>query len=141
MLKVSRRLNYGLQLMIALGNETKKSSKQKTIPTSVLAEQMGIPLPFLHQIAHALFLSGLISTTPGPNGGIRINYPPEKIKLLDIYEALEGKIGIANEGFDDNENVVKNSELIKSEQTWTDVEEILQNYLNSKTLEDIIKEE
>ena len=62
MFKVSRRLDYGLQLMIALAhNETNAPQA-----TAVLSEQLHIPLPFLHQIGRALIQGGLIKATPGP---------------------------------------------------------------------------
>ena len=68
MLKVSRKLNYGLQLMVALAF----NKDNQSIATSKYAEQLEIPLPFLHQIAHALQLNGLIKATPGPKGGLRL---------------------------------------------------------------------
>ena len=68
MLKVSRRLNYGLQLMLALASEVDGGSKS----TALIAEKLNIPLPFLHQIAHTLQQNGLIKATPGPRGGLRL---------------------------------------------------------------------
>lgn len=90
MLKVSRKLNYGLQLMIALaGNKTNSA-----VATSKYAEQLDIPLPFLHQIAHSLQLSGLIKATPGPKGGLRLGAKGLEISLFDIINALEGKFSV-----------------------------------------------
>ena len=43
MLKVSRKLNYGLQLMVALAF----NKDNQSIVTSKYAEQLQIPLPFL----------------------------------------------------------------------------------------------
>lgn len=98
MLKVSRRLNYGLQLMIALASETEQAS----IPTATVSQQLGIPLPFLHQIAHTLMQSGLIKATPGPKGGLHIGRNPETISLWDIIEALEGKLSSPTSEPDEN---------------------------------------
>lgn len=90
MLKVSRKLNYGLQLMIALAF----NKDNQSIATSKYAEQLQIPLPFLHQIAHALQLNGLIKATPGPKGGLRLGNKGLDTTLFDIIHALEGRFSV-----------------------------------------------
>ncbi len=88
MFRISRRLDYGLQLMIALaGDQTNKPQ-----PSAQLAEKLQIPLPFLHQIAHTLMQSGLIKASPGPHGGLKLNQPAANISVLKIAETLEGPI-------------------------------------------------
>mgnify|MGYP001766076144 CR=1 FL=1 len=88
MFRISRRLDYGVQLMIALAAE----EENRPIPTAALAEKLEIPLPFLHQIAHTLMQSGLIKASPGPRGGLRLSQPAETISLMRISETLEGPI-------------------------------------------------
>jgi Rrf2 family protein len=84
MFRISRRLDYGLQLMIALAQEVDNRSQA----TAVLAEKLQIPLPFLHQIGRSLIQGRLIKATPGPHGGLRLNLPAEDITLLQIVETL-----------------------------------------------------
>jgi len=60
MFRISRRLDYGLQLMIALA----ANGSERPIPSARLSEQLDIPLPFLHQIAHTLMQAGLIKALP-----------------------------------------------------------------------------
>lgn len=91
MFRISRRLDYGLQLMIALAQEVENRSQA----TAVLAERLQIPLPFLHQIGRSLIQGRLIKATPGPHGGLRLNIPAEEITLLQIVETLEGPICIS----------------------------------------------
>lgn len=91
MFRISRRLDYGLQLMIALAQETENRAQA----TAVLAEKLQIPLPFLHQIGRSLIQGRLIKATPGPHGGLRLNLPAEEITLLQIVETLEGPVCIA----------------------------------------------
>jgi Rrf2 family protein len=90
MFKVSRRLDYGVILMVALA----KQGDEKPQPTSALAEALDIPLPFLHQIGHALMQAKLIKASPGPRGGIRLARPAGEISLLDIVETLEGSLTV-----------------------------------------------
>jgi Rrf2 family protein len=90
MFRISRRLDYGLCLMVSLAEE-KENHPQST---ASLAEKLDIPLPFLHQIAHSLMQSGLIKATPGPRGGLRLNRASHDINVLQIVEALEGPIDL-----------------------------------------------
>lgn len=91
MFRISRRLDYGLQLMIALAQDTDNRAQA----TAVLAERLQIPLPFLHQIGRSLIQGRLIKATPGPHGGLRLNVPAEEITLLQIVETLEGPVCIS----------------------------------------------
>jgi Rrf2 family protein len=88
MFRISRRLDYGLQLMIALAND----QDGKPQSTASLAEKLKIPLPFLHQIGHMLMQASLIKASPGPHGGVRLNRPAESITVLQIVEILEGPV-------------------------------------------------
>ncbi len=91
MFRISRRLDYGLQLMIALAQEPDNRAQA----TAVLAEKLQIPLPFLHQIGRSLIQGRLIKATPGPHGGLRLNLSAEEITLQQIVETLEGPVCIS----------------------------------------------
>ena len=90
MFRVSRRLDYGLQLMIALASDYEKGSQT----TGSLAEKLGIPLPFLYQISHTLIRSGLIKAFSGPHGGLQLNKPANQITIGQIFQAIEGSLTI-----------------------------------------------
>ncbi|HMN12024.1 MAG TPA: Rrf2 family transcriptional regulator [Bellilinea sp.] len=90
MFKISKRLDYGFLILMALAS----TEKDEPIPSHQLSKQLDIPLPFLHQIAHSLMQNGLIKATPGPRGGIRLNIPADEITALKIVEILEGPINI-----------------------------------------------
>ncbi len=92
MFRISRRLDYGIKLMVALAQDNENLPKS----TSKIAKDLQIPLPFLHQIGHSLMQSGLVKATPGPKGGLRLNLPAENISILNISESLEGPICLNN---------------------------------------------
>lgn len=68
MFRISKRLNYGVQLMVALSRET----ENQPLATATLAERLSIPLPFLHQIGHALMQAGLIKSTARTKRGCAV---------------------------------------------------------------------
>lgn len=129
MFRISRRLDYGLQLMIALA----ANGNERPIPSARLSEQLDIPLPFLHQIAHTLMQAGLIKASPGPRGGLRLNASADSITVLKIAEVLEGPINIAP-CVECPENCV-HQESCATQSMWDDMQSKIINYMVTHTLE------
>ena len=127
MFRISRRLDYGLQLMIALAQE----SDNRAQATAVLAEKLQIPLPFLHQIGRSLIQGRLIKATPGPHGGLRLNLPAEEITLLQIVETLEGPVCITP--CLDGESCTRQDSCM-STPVWGDLQTRLLDHLTSVRL-------
>ncbi|WP_288458798.1 SUF system Fe-S cluster assembly regulator [uncultured Sphingomonas sp.] len=59
-----------------------------------LAEETGVPLPTAQKLVSRLAAAGLIDSTRGTGGGIRLSRPPATITLADIIEAVEGPIAM-----------------------------------------------
>jgi Rrf2 family protein len=127
MFRISRRLDYGLQLMIALAQEPENRAQA----TAVLAEKLQIPLPFLHQIGRSMIQGRLIKATPGPHGGLRLNMPAEEITLLQVIETLEGPICISPTLDGD---VTQNVDNCLSIPVWGELQEKLVNHLSAVRL-------
>ncbi len=128
MFRISRRLDYGIQLMIALASNTSDQPQ----PSAQLSEQLQIPLPFLHQIAHTLMQSGLIKASPGPRGGLRLSQAPETVTVLKIAEVLEGPICVTP-CLDCNDGCVR-EELCPALYMWKDLQEKIVDHMDGVTL-------
>jgi Rrf2 family protein len=128
MFRISRRLDYGLQLMIALANDTENKAQS----TASLAEKLQIPLPFLHQIGHMLMQAGLIKASPGPHGGVRLNKPVDSITVLQIVEVLEGPISL-HPCPECNSDCAR-MDSCSAQFAWTDLQDVVVNYLASVKL-------
>ncbi len=63
-----------------------------TVQISAIAKQCEIPDNFLRKIVTQLQKAGLITSQRGARGGIKLATPAESLTLLDIIEAVEGKI-------------------------------------------------
>ncbi|PKO18259.1 MAG: hypothetical protein CVU39_02135 [Chloroflexi bacterium HGW-Chloroflexi-10] len=135
MFRISRRLDYGIQLMVALAKE----ENSRPIPTAQLAENLNIPLPFLHQIGHTLMQTGLIKASPGPRGGLRLNIPPEDISVLKIAESLEGPICL-NSCLDCGEECERKEDCAAQEM-WFNMQNTIVSYLGGVYLLDLAKKE
>jgi Rrf2 family protein len=126
MFRVSRRLDYGVQLMIALAQDETNRSQA----TALLSERLHIPLPFLHQIGRALIQGGLIKATPGPHGGLRLSGSAENVTLLQIVETLEGPVRVTPEPSE-------NGNGFASRAIWEDLQAKLIAYMRAISLKDL----
>lgn len=61
-----------------------------------LALETGVPLPTAKKLVSRLTTAGLIESTRGTGGGIRLARPPSAISLADIVEAVEGPLAITS---------------------------------------------
>ena len=135
MFRISRKLDYGIQLMVALAKE----SDGRPIPTAKLSEMLDIPLPFLHQIGHSLMQAGLINASPGPRGGIKLSQSAEEISILEIAESLEGKICINN--CLSEHDVCQKIDECTSQTMWATMQDQIIRFLGGINLDILAKQE
>jgi Rrf2 family protein len=65
------------------------------INVNTLAKRMGSSRNHLAKVLQQLVKYNFLRSVRGPSGGFILNKPPSMITILDIYEAIEGSIDIA----------------------------------------------
>lgn len=98
-MKFTKKTDYALRTMELLARTHSKlagSSAKSALPISVqtISEQTHLSLRFLQGIVSRLSKAKLLKTAPGVNGGISLAKVPESISILEIIEAVEGKINL-----------------------------------------------
>lgn len=88
MLRVSRRTDYAVRVMIAVAG----ASSGTFVPAPQIGQQMLIPQPFLVKVVGDLKRCGLITTAAGRTGGLALARPAGQITLRHIVEGVEGPI-------------------------------------------------
>ncbi|QIS12719.1 Rrf2 family transcriptional regulator [Nocardia arthritidis] len=63
------------------------------IATARLAEIFELPPEYLKKRLQPLVREGILESTPGVRGGYRLAKAPERISLMDIVAAVEGRTG------------------------------------------------
>jgi FeS assembly SUF system regulator len=63
---------------------------------SELADETGIPLPTVQKLVSKLSHAGLLRSTRGAAGGLKLARPAAAISLADIVEAVEGPIAMTS---------------------------------------------
>ncbi|TRV77287.1 Rrf2 family transcriptional regulator [Streptomyces sp. 130] len=80
-------VEWGLHCCLALawvGEET-------PVPAAKLAAWFDLPQAYLSKCLQALVRADILGSTPGVRGGYRLARPPERITLMDVVTAIEGR--------------------------------------------------
>ncbi len=62
------------------------------INVNSLASEMGASRNHLAKVLQQLVKHNFLKSVRGPSGGFAMNKPTDKISILEIYEAIEGRI-------------------------------------------------
>ena len=91
MIRITTRGEYSTRLMMELAlNYGKDATLLKDI-----CKNQSISNKYLSQLIFPLKIAGLVKSIRGPHGGYCLSKPPEKIRLLEILEATEGSLYLA----------------------------------------------
>jgi Rrf2 family protein len=89
-LRISRKIDYGLRAMIYLASIPQGA----VVPFREVGRQMDVPEDFLAKILKTLVDQGLVRSTRGPHGGYALARPATDISFLDVIEAVEGPVAL-----------------------------------------------
>ena len=84
---------YAIRALIFLAGQ--EQDKPQTV--SFIAEQAGVPTPFLAKILLNLKNHKLLKATKGPGGGYFLGKPADSITLHDIIYACDGPRDLGNQ--------------------------------------------
>ncbi len=70
--------------------------KRRKVNATTLSAETGIPLPTAQKLVSRLSTAGLLESSRGTGGGVRLARPPAAISLADIVEAVEGPIELTS---------------------------------------------
>lgn len=104
-MRLSSFADYAVVLMSAASRHCGAALlAEGKLNASTLAKETGVPLPTTQKLVSRLSAAGLIESTRGIGGGIRLARPPASISLADIVEAVEGPLAITSCTIDGNHN-------------------------------------
>ncbi len=90
MLRISRQTDYGVFLMTLFAREKPGT----LISASELDERTPLPLPMISKILKGLVRKGILDSKRGVQGGYFLARAPERLKVGEIIEAIDGPIAI-----------------------------------------------
>ena len=130
---ISTRGRYALRVMIDIA----ENSNGKTIPLDEIAKRQNISEKYLESILVILTRGNLLLGQRGKGGGYKLVKTPEEYTIASILRLTEGSlspVACLKPGAD----VCTRSAECKTLSLWKGLDDAINNYLESKTLADLI---
>lgn len=132
-MKLSTRAKYGTRALLDLamlwGNEP--------VPLRSIARRQNIPLHYLEHLITPLVAAGIVASTRGAKGGLRLARPPREVKLNEVIQLLEGSITPAE--CVDNPGSCPRYELCVTRDIWDEMKKAIDGVLEATTLQDLVE--
>lgn len=133
MLRISRRTDYAIRVMIAVA----RSPYGVHIPSRQIGDDMQIPQSFLVKVIGDLKQGNLITTIVGRGGGLKLACPADTVTLRDIVEAVEGPVDLAPRSTVTDGDQLSDV-LGPAHRAWRQVQHALNGQLESIKLADLV---
>ena len=132
-MKISTKGRYALRVMIDLAI----NSNGKYISLKDIATRQEISNKYLEQIISLLNKAGYLKTARGYTGGYKLAKEPKEYIVGDILRVTEGDLAptycLTEDGECDKQKGCKTYSF------WKGLDDVINEYIDSKTLEDLIK--
>ncbi len=87
-MEITRQADYAMRAVLHVAG----LGEGERSPTSLIAAEQDVPLPFLAKIISQLAVKGIVDAMRGASGGVRLARPAEDISLLEVVEAIDGPL-------------------------------------------------
>ena len=91
-MQITRALEYANRAVVLLASNYGK----EPILVADIAKATAAPPKFLHQVLNNLARAGLLVCRRGATRGYELARRPEEISLLDVFEVMEGPLGLTS---------------------------------------------
>lgn len=130
-MKISTKGRYALRIMTDLA----QNNNGKYISLKDISERQQISMKYLEQIVSLLNKAGYLDSSRGINGGYKLIKEPNLYIIGDILRIAEGDLTPVHCIHDD----CNRKQICKTYSFWKGLDDVITNYVDNKTLEDLIK--
>lgn len=131
---ISTRGRYCLRVMIDLAEH----QTEGYIPMKDVASRQGISLKYMEKILPVLVKNGIVEGIQGKGGGYRLSRKPEEYTLGEILRLTEGTLAPVA-CLECGAAVCDRAEKCRTLPVWTELDRIVNDYLNSVILADLLQ--
>lgn len=131
-MRISTKGRYAFTVMLYLAKNYKNDT---FLSLNEIAKKENISIKYLEKVMLNFKNTDYLISARGLDGGYKLKYEPKQYRISDILKIAEGDISVVsciNEGICDKKNNCLTIPL------WTELNTIINNFLDSKTLEDYI---
>ncbi len=130
MFTVSKRSQYGIRALVYLARKPERAA-----PAAEISKSQGISAKYLEGILTTLVSAGLLVSERGKNGGMRLALDPGSLTMLDVVQALDGKVRpVPCLDLADGCSLER---ACLPRRFWLGLRSTIEAYLGSKTLKDV----
>ena len=134
-MKISTKGRYGLRILLDLAlHDQDEPRLMKDI-----ARSQQISEKYISRLILPLNEAGFITSFRGAKGGLKLAKQPKEITLLEIVEAMEGRIAIVDCVFD--KDFCPKSNDCSACKIWTALNKKIRKQMDEVTLKDLLKSE
>ena len=130
---VSTKGRYALRVMIDLAEH----SENGRTPLKEIATRQDISQKYIEAIMTLLSKNGFVDAVHGKGGGYKLNKKPEDYRVGDILRLTEGTLAPVA-CLEANATECPRKKQCKTLPLWTKLDELVENYLDSVTLADLM---
>ena len=132
-MKLSTRGRYGTRALLELALH----QGEGPILLKDIAQRQQISLRYLEHLITPLIAGGIVRSIRGARGGVLLARLPEKIKLSEVIQLLEGSVAPAE--CVNNPGICSRSKLCVTRDIWGELKEAMNGVLESTTLQDLVE--
>lgn len=133
MLRVTRLTDYATLILATLARQP-----ARVLAAAELAEQARLELPTVAKVMKPLAKAGLVESFRGASGGYRLARPATEIALIEVVEAIEGKLGMTECSGDHSSCELESHCDIAGQ--WRFVNDIIAGALRSVSLAEMVQQ-
>ena len=120
MLAITSKSPYAVRALAELA----RSGNAGPVPIGEIARRREIPVQFLEGLFATLRRAGILHSQRGVKGGYSFARPADELSVLEVVEALEGRLGADAEG-----------------EIWIEAVDALRDRLAAQTIADVAQRE
>jgi len=134
-LKLSTRARYGTRALLDLA----RHGGEKPVQLKDIAGRQNISLHYLEHIIAPLVGAGIIRSTRGVRGGLRLTRHPKDVKLIEVIQLLEGSITPVD--CISNPETCDRADICVTRDVWCEMKKAIDTALESVTLQDLLEKQ
>jgi len=134
-IKLSTKGRYGTRLMLNLAHNYNNGNEAVILKS--ISDNEEISIRYLEQIVIPLKISRLVKSIRGAGGGYTLARHPSEIKVSEILHALEGSCCLVD--CVEDPDYCDRIPICASYDIWKEASNLLKDYFDSITLQDLVK--
>ena len=134
-MKLSTRTRYGTRALLELAIR----KDEGPVFLREIARQQHLSLAYLEQLISPLVAAGILHSVKGPRGGVSLAREPEDVNLSEVMHLLEGTTAPVE--CVNNPGVCERSSSCVTRDVWSDLNDVVDGFLRSKTLQDLVEDQ